>query len=341
MSSEILSQNDIDLLLSGGRGSAASGPRAAKSREAQLYDFRRPHRVSKDRHRTLQAMYERFAKSIEGWIMGRVRDQVELTLQSVEQLSFGDFALSLPSPCCSFMLEVDNSGGEQGVIDFGHEFGCFLVDRMLGGRGTTAVLDRALTPIERMVIRTVAERISMALREIWADYVRLDMTLTGFESIPEILRATGGDSPALVATVEVSAGGRSSLMSLCLPFSVLDTFFADSGKPRRTTAGTPEERAAVRRTNEAALRASNIPVAARIPDFRLPMRALADLRPGSVLSTGLPMGTAMDVLINGQPCFTGQAARVGRRLAVRVLDSLGPVAAALAATGDGSANLDP
>jgi flagellar motor switch protein FliM len=340
MSSEILSQNDIDLLLSGGRGSAA-GPRAPKAREAQLYDFRRPHRVSKDRHRTLQAMYERFAKSIEGWIMGRVRDQVVLSLQSVEQLSFGDFALSLPTPCCSFLLEVDNSGGEQGVIDFGHEFGCFLVDRMLGGRGTTAVLDRALTPIERMVIRTVAERISMALREIWSDYVRLDMTLTGFESIPEILRATGGDSPALVATVEVSAGGRSSLMSLCLPFTVLDSFFADSGKPRRSTAGTPAERAAMRRTNEASLRASNIPVSARMPDFRLPMRTIADLRPGSVLATGLPLDTAVDLLINGQPCFTGQAARVGRRLAVRVADSLGPVAAALAASGEGSVNLDP
>src|SRR5690606_25045641 len=92
MSSEILSQNDIDLLLGGG-GLPGAAERGPAEREVQLYDFRRPHRVSKDRLRTLEAMYERFAKSVEGWIMGRVRDQVEITLQSVEQLSFGDFAL--------------------------------------------------------------------------------------------------------------------------------------------------------------------------------------------------------------------------------------------------------
>lgn len=339
MSSEILSQSDIDLLLDGG-GGGVTAARLESMREAQLYDFRRPHRVSKDRLRTLQAMYERFAKSIEGWIMGRVRDQVELTLQSVEQLSFGDFALSLPTPCCSFLIDVENSGGEQGVIDFGHEFGCFMVDRMLGGRGTTAVLDRALTPIERMVIRTAAERIAVALREIWSDYVRMELKLTTFESIPEILRATGGDSPALVASLQVSAGGRKSLMSLCLPFTVLDSFFADYSKPRRSTAGTPEERGALRRANEASLRASNIPVAVRMPAFRLPIGDLARLRPGSVMATTLEVDTHVDVFINDQHRFVGQAARVGRRLAVRVLDSVKPVAGAEATPGDEPFSMD-
>lgn len=340
MSSEILSQNDIDLLLGGG-GLPGAAERGPAEREVQLYDFRRPHRVSKDRLRTLEAMYERFAKSVEGWIMGRVRDQVEITLQSVEQLSFGDFALSLPTPCCSFMLDVADSGGEHGVIDFGHEFGCFLVDRMLGGRGTPMVLKRALTPIERMVIRTVAERIAGAIRDVWADYIRLDLSLTGFESIPEILRSTGGDSPALVATLEVAAGGQKSLMSLCLPFAVLDTFFADSGKPKRTTAGSDAEREALRRANEVSLRSTRIPVSARMPVFRVPVRSLATLAPGSVLATGLPMDGPVEVLVNGQPCFSAQAARVGRRLAVRVLDSAGPVAGAPVPPGPTPVTPDP
>ncbi len=325
MSSDILSQRDIDALLGGGDGLS---PKAAapSTREAHLYDFRRPHRVSKDRLRTLQAMYERFAKAIEGWIMGRVRDQVELKLQSVEQLSFGDFALSLPTPCCSFLLEVENSGGDQGVIDFGHEFVYFLVDRLLGGRGTPAILERALTPIERMVVRTAAERVALAVREIWADYVPLDLALADFESIPEILRATGGDSPVLVATLEVSAGDRQSLMSICLPFNVLDRFFADSGSTRRTATGSSAERESVRHTNEVSLRGTRIPVSARMPDFRLPVRSLAEVRPGSVLATGLPLDSHVEILINGQPCFAGQAARVGRRLAVRVQNPLGSIA---------------
>ena len=77
--------------------------------------------------------------------------------------------------------------GQQGVIDFGTELAFFLVERMLGGRGTAAPPRRALTPIERMVVRTVADRITTGVREIWEDYIQLDLRVTGFESVPEIL----------------------------------------------------------------------------------------------------------------------------------------------------------
>src|SRR5688500_7144609 len=111
MSSEILSQTDIDKLLGGDAAGKQKADRAKDAREALLYDFRRPHRVSKERLRTLEAMYERLVKSMEGWIMGRVRGKVELTLQGVEQLSFSEFALSLPTPCCSYVVDIHDSGG--------------------------------------------------------------------------------------------------------------------------------------------------------------------------------------------------------------------------------------
>jgi hypothetical protein len=108
-----------------------------------------------------------------------------------------------------------------------------LVDRLLGGRGTGYSLQRALTPIERMIVRTVAERISSGVREIWEDYIPLDLAVAGFESVPEILRATSDDAPVLVGTIDVKAGGKASVISICLPFSVLDSFFADAAVHRR------------------------------------------------------------------------------------------------------------
>jgi flagellar motor switch protein FliM len=318
MSSEILSQTDIDKLL----GGDAAGKRSRTDREARealLYDFRRPHRVSKERLRTLEAMYERLVKSMEGWIMGRVRGKVELTLQGVEQLSFSEFALSLPTPCCSYVVDIHDSGGQQGVIDFGNEFAYFLVDRLLGGKAEPFVAERALTPIERTVVRTVADRTTAALREIWEDYIRLELMVTGFESIPEILRATGGDQPVLVASVGINAGGRQSLMSLCLPFSVLDTFFADSQLHRKgSVTGSQEERRAIRDLVGTKLRSTRLDVAARLPEFRIPMRTLMALEEGSVLATGIPSSAEVDVFISNQPRFKATAARVGRRLAVSV-----------------------
>jgi flagellar motor switch protein FliM len=324
MSSEILSQNDIDALLDQGRGKPTPGSKKpANRRDVALYDFRRPHRVSKERLRTLEAMYERLVKSLEGWMMGRVRGQIELSLQGVEQLSFSDFTLSLSTPCCSYVVEIRDSGGEQAVIDFGSEFAFFLVDRMLGGRGNGDAPKRALTPIERMVVRTVAERVTSLVREVWQDYIRLDLALAGFESVPEILRATSGDTPVLVASIAINAAGQESLVSICLPFTVLDSFFADAAAHRRTTVtGSEDEQRANRRVVEGSLRATHVDVAARLPEFNVSMKSLTSLKEGSMLATGLPKSTELQVLVGGVPRFSGKPARVGRKLAVALTDSL-------------------
>ena len=166
MSSETLSQYDIDRLLGGAGNLTAAAPSApgggkfagVDDADVQSYDFRRPHRVSKERLRTLEAMYERMVKGLEGWLIGRVRGQIELRLQSVEQFTFGEFTLSLPTPCATYIFDIKNTGGVQGVIDIGHEFAYFVVDRFFGGGSMATIPNRALSPVERMTVRLVAER---------------------------------------------------------------------------------------------------------------------------------------------------------------------------------------
>ena len=325
MTSESLSQNEIDLLFGGGGAATqvAAAPRE-KNQDLQVYDFRRPARISKDRKRSLMAMYGLLSKSIEGWLTGRVRDQVELDLQSVEQLTFGEFMLALPSPCASYIIDVGNTG-HQGVIDFGHEFGFFLVDRLLGGAGTHAVPERTLSPIERLVVRVVADRIAFQLHEVWKDHVKLDLEVSGFESIPEMLQVANREDPVLVANIGVNMGGLNSLLLLCLPFATLEKFFTGTTK-RRTQAGhgTPEEREHDRRNIETSLRTARLTVGARLPQFEMPLSTLLALKPGAILNTGIPHNSELELFVAGQRRFVGSAGRVAKKLAVRVLDAVTP-----------------
>lgn len=327
---DTISQSDIDRLLGGavtatasaspGRAGAAFGDPDA---EVQPYDFRRPHRISKERLRTLEAMYERMVKALEGWLISRLRGQVELRLQSVEQFAFGEFVMSLPAPCASYVFDVRHSGGAQGVVDVGHEFAYFLVDRLFGGSGLSPAPGRTLSPVERLAVRTVAERACQLLEEIWCDHINLDLGVTGFESSPEILQIANREDPVLVANVEVVAGNSSSLLLLCLPFSVLEKFF-QGGAQRRVggVAGGDAERNEARSRTERALRATPVTVSARLPDFRLSLRDLSALAPGQVLATGIARDAELTVLVGGQPRFTGSAGRVSRRLAVRLNESI-------------------
>ena len=78
---------------------------------------------------------------------------------------------------------------------------------------------------------------------------------------------------------------------------------------------------------ETALRNTSVTVSARLPQFELPLRELAALAPGHVLTTGIPRDAELSVLVGERERFRGAPGRVGRRLAVRLLDSITPPSA--------------
>jgi flagellar motor switch protein FliM len=251
-----------------------------------------------------------------------VRGGLTLSLQSVEQLGFGEFTLSLPTPCASYTFEIENSGGQQGVIDFGSEFAFFLVDRLFGGNSSPVLPNRALTPLERMAIRMIAERITGLVSEVWQDYFELKLNLTGFESIPEILRVANREDPVLVANLEVACGDMRSLLLVCLPFAVLEKFFAGSSERRVTVLGSPDEIAHTRAVAEQSLLGTRLLVSACLPEFRMSMRELLGLSAGTVLATGLPRTSELDVFVGEQRRFRATPGRIGASLAVQVTEGL-------------------
>ncbi|MEP6766352.1 MAG: FliM/FliN family flagellar motor switch protein [Gemmatimonadaceae bacterium] len=320
MANETLSQIDIDRLLSS--DSDKMTPRSTASLDVQKYDFRRPYRVSKDRLRTLEAMYERLVKNLEGWLISRVRGQMEIRLQSVEQFSFGEFTLSLPTPCSSFVFDIKGTG-QKGVIDIGQEFAYFIIDKVFGGDGSSALPMRPLTPIERMAVRIVADRVSLDLQEVWADHVPLEIEVSGFESSPEILQVVNRADPVLVANIEILAGSSSSLLLICLPFSVLEKFFSTTGNERPVAVVTNvAERDAARARSESSLRATRVPVEARLPTFQISLRDLAQLQVGYVMPTNIPKDARVIVRAGTQERFIGHPGRVGGNVAVRILDAV-------------------
>jgi len=321
MATDTLSQNEIDALL--GAGGAARPTLAPREAEHVIYDFRRPHRISKDRLRTIEAMYERMAKSLEGWLLSRLRKQIELKLQSVEQYSFGEFTLSLSTPCASFGFDIKNHEGQKGVIDIGHELSFLVVDRFFGGDAQPVSLQRALTPIERMTVRVLIERVGSLLREIWQDHVTLDIDITSFESFPEMLQASGRDDPVLVTNIEVSGEGLRSLLIICLPLGVLEKFFAEGdGRAVKPMLGSAAERAAARQLTEANIRNVPVNVSAQLPSFDVTLRELTQLREGAILGTGLSTDTPIQLIIGNRPRFVGQPGRLGQRVAIQITDAV-------------------
>ncbi len=323
MSNQALSQDEIDALFKGGPEEPAAPPPHRSEPEARLYDFRRPSRVSKDRQRTLEGMYGALTKATEGWLASRVRAQVEVHLKAVEQLTFGEFVLSLPDPCASFVFNIGAPGGPQAVIDIGREFAFYSVERFLGSSTEMYVPDRTLTVLERRVVRIVAERLAGQVREIWSDHANIDLRLARFEAVPDMLQAANREDPMLVANLEVRFKGYTSAVLICLPFTVLDEFFATTAsvRVRNSTAGERESQAD-RTGITASLRWASVPVAVRLPSFELTLRDVTQLRPGGTLVTGISRTAQVDVMIGGRTRYTGFVGTTNDALAVQILDTV-------------------
>ena len=302
---------------------ATLGGKAAKPVTVHPYDFNRPYRISTDRMRTLEAIFERLCKSLEAWLIGRVRKQVEFRLLSVEQKTFGEFTQTLPVPCASFGFEIVNAGGQKGVINSGDLFSFFVVDRLFGGAGKASALSRTLTVIERMTVKLVVERIGSLLSEIWMDYVPLQIEITSFESVPEMVQAGSRQDPVLVANIEFYADGESALIPICLPFGVLDSFFSSIEQQRvKPMSGSDDERRVTRERAEGTLRSTNVEVSARLPRFTLPFRMVLGLPVGGVMATPISADTPMELWVGDEPRYRGVPGRSGTKLALRITEDV-------------------
>jgi flagellar motor switch protein FliM len=163
------------------------------------------------------------------------------------------------------------------------------------------------------------------LSEAWQDYVKMDLSLAGFETMPEMLQVANREDPVLTANLNVSMGDLNSPLLICLPFSVLEKFFTSTGSRKVQVAqGTAEERVAERSRLEKTLRNARIPVQARFPQSYRTLRELAELQEGSVLQTDLTTDSELSVYVAGQKRFAGVPGRVGRKLAARLERALEP-----------------
>ncbi|EFN2893548.1 flagellar motor switch protein FliM, partial [Campylobacter coli] len=96
---EILSQEEIDALLEvvddNTNTPTASEKDGKDERNIVVYDFKRPNRVSKEQLRTIKGIHDKLARNLASQISSMMRSIVETKLHSVDQMTYGEFLMSL------------------------------------------------------------------------------------------------------------------------------------------------------------------------------------------------------------------------------------------------------
>jgi flagellar motor switch protein FliM len=264
--------------------------------------------------------------SLQALLSSRLRLPTDVTVGSVEQATFGEFIMSLGNPCASFVFDLGNGTGVQGVLDLGIDLSYQLIDRMFGGPGGGAGgVSRPLTQLERLTLKGVADRILGFLGECWQEHHPLVPAQVGFESMPDALQIANREDAVLVANVEVRAGDFSGLLTVCLPLMALEAFLQEKrGAGPRPGRGNDTERRIARSNLEGSLLVASLPVTARFPLFAMQARDIAGLRVGQVIHTAYALEVPLEVHVNGRRRFLGAPGRVRRAMGVRITHICAP-----------------
>jgi flagellar motor switch protein FliM len=208
-------------------------------------------------------------------------------------------------------------------MGFGHEITTSLIDRMLGGTGKSELEARELTDIEHMLLKRVFEHTYNALEDAWKSFCPIKTKLMGTEDSYGLIQvATPSEIVALV-TFEVIFGQRESgLMSLCIPYPVLEGVMGNLSAQhimhRSQTDVNPEEQDKL--LNK--LYYAKTPVDVVFGHVEMPVLDLLQVQVGDVLTLDNRLDDDLVIRVNNKPKFRGKPGTLGRKLAAYVLDPI-------------------
>ncbi len=287
-----------------------------------LYNFRRPDKFSKDHLRALQTIHENFARQLGLLLSAYLRMTVEMDVVSVDQLTYDEFIRSMPSPMSVCILEMDPLPG-QVLMGLGYEVTASMIDRMLGGTGDTEAKPRELTDIEQLLIRRVIDRAAVALEEAWRSVLSINVSLVGMEESYTLIQvATPGEIVALV-TFEVNLSGRDSgLISICVPFPVLETVIGQLSAQhifhRQQNALSDDQQEIILQK----LNYAKMPVQVLLGGTTVNIKELLELSAGDVIRLDRMAADHLLVCINDRPKFFARPGTLRKNLAVCITDEV-------------------
>ncbi len=321
---EILSQSEIDSLLSGiGKEptvTAAVPQQKEEHRDIQGFDFRRPNRVSKNQLRIFQAVHDTFAELLGFYLTSKLQAQVSINVSSVDQLFYSEYQLSIGSPTCLYVFDMDPSEG-RGVLELSPMLVFAIVERLLGGGGAeTARKIRAVTEIEKSLVKGTVEKALQDLQNAWKSISNLKFRMNRFESEADFLQVAPASEIVLVVSFDVQIAGSSYLMNLCFPtFSLEDIIQRLNVQHVATMVSTTGSQNARSNAVVKNISTTELPVSVSLGKTGLSLKDLVELQEGDVIVLDSKKDSLLPVKVASRTKFYAKAGVHDGHKAVKIV----------------------
>ena len=329
---DVLEQSEVDALLAAvdtGSVAATAGADNASAQQVfgtsgrtqldvQVYDFKRPERVSKDQMRALEGLHEGFGRNFGAALSGYLRTIIEVSVAHIEQLTYSEFIHSLPNPTCFNLLKAEQLDGQL-CLEISPLIIYPVIDRLLGGSNADLFIpQRPLTQIEQRLVQRITDRATHFLSEAWSNLTPVTFSVQAFESNPQLVQIVPPNETVVVVGFELKMGNRAGTMSLCIPYNVIEPIMgvlaAQNWFSYQRKGGQEDHlRKLTRNVNSAP-----VEMRAFLAQTTIRMDDLISLQVGDLITTDKASGRDSLIQIEGRNKFFAQIGQFRGKRALRI-----------------------
>ena len=324
MSGDVLSQNEIDALLSAlstGEMSAEEMKKEEETRKVRVYDFKRALRFSKDQIRSLTRIHENFARLLTTYFSAQLRTYVQINVMSVDQIPFEEFISSIPNMTLINIFDVSPLEGNI-LMEVNPNVAYSMLERLMGGFGSSSGKTDNMTEIETKILTNLFERSFDSLREAWSGLIDIDPYLKEMEVNPQFLQMISPNETVIVISFNIMIGESSGMINICIPHVVLEPIIPNLSvqywMQTNKKEPTPEQSIQLERRIKNAM----LPVVADLGKGEISIHDFLHLQLGDVISLDTSIEEPLTIRIGEKPKFTAQPGKLRNRMAVQILEIL-------------------
>lgn len=327
MTNEVLTQAEVESLLSSMETSGAKPPKEApvaaghspRARDKVVpYDFKRPERVGKEQMRALQSLHEGFSRNVGAGLSAMLRSIVEVKLTSVDQLTYSEFVFSLENPTCFNVIRAEPLEGNL-ILDLNPSILYPIIDRLLGGgKETGPIARRPLTEIELRLVGRITGLFLEEMRRAWDNVLPLSLSVLRVESNPQLVQIVPPNEVVVLISFELTVGDLRGMINLCIPFNSIERISskltANTWVSYGKTGVTQESVETISRQLDGSL----VELVVTLAETSISTADLLGLRVGDIITTDHDQRRPLEVAVQGVPKFRARPGALKGRKAIQV-----------------------
>lgn len=272
----------------------------------------------------VENLYEGFSRSLATYLTGLLQVFCEINIDHIEEQRYQEFS-SAQEDISLFGLvtlvpENKDYNESPMVLQIEPSLGFFMIERVLGGRGTGYRLQRGFTDIEKAILEYLLKKVTGFVQDAWSGYLEVKAQLSGIETNHHLLQMSAPEDVVVVVEAEVVIQDFKSRMHIVMPAVNVEELISKFGfryavQVRKQDA---QKGAARKKYITQHLLESELELKAILDTFELDAHDILKLQVGDVLPLNKNIDSDINIVIDDKVCFQAKIGRTKLRKAVRI-----------------------